>query len=66
MRDKILNDRNWERLLISTLKRVRYLLPGPGPIKQKDYDAMSDTEKKRFDLGEDIDEILKLEDERNE
>lgn len=55
-----MNDRNWLRLLISTLERARELLPGPGPIKQADFDKMVSLEQKRFLLGEDIDQILEM------
>ena len=52
-----MNKRNWERLLIATLQKVRASLPGPG-ITEEHLKTMSDIEKIKATLGIDIDEIM--------
>ncbi len=58
-----LNSRNWERLLLATLARVRDSLPGPG-ITEADLERLDSLERNRARLGIDIDDLLEQARER--
>ena len=59
-----MSDRNWEALLLATLKRARGHLP-TGPFEKKDLEKMSTIERKQSELGADIDNILEMAEERD-
>lgn len=54
-----LNARNWERLLLATLVRVRDHLPGPG-MTEDEIEHIDARLRDRARLGIDIDQILEM------
>ena len=58
-----MNQRNWEALLLATLRRARDVLPGPG-CTEESIDKMDSSLQGSARLGMDIDEILEMAEER--
>lgn len=61
----MINNRNWELLLIATLKRALDLCPS-GPFTQEELDKLDSVKRYGAELRSDIDNILEEYEERQD
>lgn len=53
-----MNARNWEALLLATLRRARDVMPGPGCTPESIAKMKDPNERSRARVGVDIDDVL--------
>ena len=61
----MINDRNWQALLIATLRRARDQCPS-GPFTDEELATLEPVQRSQAELGTNIDDILNEQEERDE